>query len=280
MKTIAEILKESGLTDEQIKAIDAKAVQALTTYADTANQTLEAADLAKRAQQEQYDKEIAPALDKWANDSASLAAQRDYYKTLAEKAKEGGFIPGDAPFTPPTVAAGSPVKGPDGKFVANSGATPGSPQFDPEPLRRELGTAFAFAADTQWKYRSLFNRELPDSPTALIREATANRMSPQDWAAKKYGFAEREGKIKEEQQKAHDDKIRQEAMAESDRKWSEKVGSNPDLNIARESSFTALSKATQTGQRKDPLKMSPEERKSNTHQTISKEIAEHTETVH
>jgi hypothetical protein len=57
-----------------------------------------------------------------------------------------------------------------GKFVANKNVVPGSPQFE-QKLRDDIGGAFSFAADTSWKYRTLYGTEMPDSPTTIIREA-------------------------------------------------------------------------------------------------------------
>src|SRR2546430_9079168 len=110
MKTVEEILRESGLTDEQIKALDAKVLTGVTTVLSTANQAQEQAELARRAQAQQYDSEIAPALDNWANDKARIEAQLAFYKMQAEQAKAGGFLPADAPGTPVPPAAPAPTR--------------------------------------------------------------------------------------------------------------------------------------------------------------------------
>jgi tRNA(Ser,Leu) C12 N-acetylase TAN1 len=52
------------------------------------------------------------------------------------------------------------------------------------------------------EYNVVRNR---DSPTTIIREATAQRMSPADYAAKKYDFAGKEAAKRAEEQKKHDD---------------------------------------------------------------------------
>src|SRR5882672_7807573 len=115
-KTVAEILKETGLTDEQISALDPKATTAFTQVLSTATQTLEQAELAKRAQAQQYDETIAPALDSWGNEKARLDAEVAFYKTQLEGAKQGGFVPATIPTTPPATV--TPSRTPDGKFVA------------------------------------------------------------------------------------------------------------------------------------------------------------------
>jgi hypothetical protein len=268
--TVEEILKQSGLTDEQIKALDAKVTTGLTQVLTTAASAQEKAELAQRAQQDQYDKTIAPALDTWANEKANIEAQSNYYKTLAEKAKEGGFLPGNEPFKPP--AAADTTRGADGKFVAGANAVPGSPQFV-ETVRRELGTAFSFAADVQWRYQKLFGSVIPDSPTALITEAVANHMSPMAWAEKKYDFAKKESDITADAKKKETDAAVATALAENDKKWAEKVGSNPDVRRAETSRFSEINKAVKDGTRPDPLKMTEQERDASTRRNIQAEIA-------
>jgi hypothetical protein len=275
MKTVEEILRESGLTDEQIKAIDAKAVTAITGIVTTASQTLEQAELAKRAQQHQYDTEIAPALDKWANDSANIAAERDYYKTLALKAKEGGFVPAVEPFTPPATP-GSPVKDPaTGKFV------PSGTQVHTAPTGDYLTKKDAFDTITamQWtmaEYMRLHNGAVPpDDMAALANEAVAARMPYRQYVEKKYDFGAKREKIKLDAQKAHDDAIRKEESERVTKEITERLGSNPMVRQAETSQFSEVRKAVADNKRPDPLKMSREERRNATRQQIQKDFAEH-----
>lgn len=265
MPTVAEVLKASGMTDEQIAALDAKAVAGFTQLVTSATTTLEQAENAKRIQAEVYTNEIAPKLDAWAIESANIKAQLAFYKTQAEEAKAGGFLPADAPGAPTAARAA------DGTFVANKNEVPGSPSF--QKLQDDIGGAFAFVADTTWKYRTLFGQEMPDSPTIIIREAAAQRMSPADYAAKKYDFAGKEKAAADERQKKHDDAIRAEAVAETTKKFAEQGGSNPNIRQATESRFSTIQKAVQKGERKDTTTMSPEQRRDYTRQQIHNEIA-------
>lgn len=271
MPTVQEVLKESGWTDEEVKALDASKMSGLTKVVSTAQQALEAAELEKRSTLQKWDEEINPALNKWAIDSTNLTAERDYYKTIADKAKEGGFIPADVPFTPPTARAA------DGKFVAGANAVPGSPDF--VKLRDDLGAAFAFAADTSHRYRTLYGTEMPDSPTMIIREATQQRMSPAEYAAKKYDFAGKEAQRKADDQKKHDDSIREAAVAEVTKKFAEQGGSNPSIRQAEASKFSTLDKAVKEKSRPDPLLMNREQRHASTRQQFLKEANERETTV-
>jgi hypothetical protein len=288
-KTVAEILKESGLTDEQIKAIDAKALEGLDKYATEANTSLEKAELALRAQREEYDKNIAPALASWADRDTAISTKLATYETFINKVKESGYLPKEILDTLPSFGTpqnpANPAPGTrdaSGRFVAGANPVPGSPAFVGDlkkEVSNELAAAFTFAADTQWKYRSLFGQEMPDPPTTLIREAAQNRMSPQEWAAKKYNFVQKEQERIQAAEKAKIDAAVKEAVAAKEKEWSEKIGNNPNVRTPVESEFATVSKAVAEGKRQDPLKMTPEQRKANTHSNIQKEFAERSSTV-
>src|SRR6266851_6135617 len=233
MKTVAEILKETGLTDEQISALDPKVTAGLTTVVSTAAQAQEAAENAKRLQAQQYDQEIAPALDAWGNEKAQKDAEIAFYKAQLEGAKAGGFVPAALPNAPAPVA---PARTPDGKFVANANPVPGSPEYVAN-FRKEAGAAIGSMLDLTWKYQSLYGTPMPDSPTALIAEANAQRMDPVSYAAKKYDFAGKEAAKKAAEQKAHDDAIVKATEDKKDKEWAEKFGNNPMIRQAEVSKF-------------------------------------------
>jgi len=138
MPTVQEMLKQSGLSDEQIAALDAKAIGAfsgvLTTAeqkeqagqkaqeeavrlaqvaeqakkdsdqaAQQAAQAREAAELAQRSNSKFYEETIAPALNNWGTEKANLEAQAAFYRAQNESARAAGFVPAEAPgFTPQT----------------------------------------------------------------------------------------------------------------------------------------------------------------------------------
>jgi hypothetical protein len=284
-KTVAEILKETGWSEDDIKALDQTKMEGLTRVVSAANESQEKAELALRAQREEYDQRIAPALANWADKDTVLSTKLAAAEQFINKVKDSGYLPKEILDVIPTITSGSPsprpAQGPDGKFVAGANVTPGSPGFVDvkKELANELGTAFSFAADTSWKYRSLFGKEMPDSPTALIREASQNRMSPADWAEKKYGFKTKEQEISAAAEKAKIDAAVKEAVTAKDREWAEKVGNNPNVRIPQESAFAEISKAQAEGKRADPLKMTAEQRKANTHANIQKEFAERSSMV-
>lgn len=269
--TVQEILKATGLTDEQITALDPKVIPAFTQVVSTASQEREAAEFAQRAQKDMYDKDIAPALDNWANEKARLEANVAFYKTQAEQAKAGGFLPTASPADPnpnPNPTAG---RDPAGKFVAGTGAVPGSPQF----MTVEQG--WGALNNSQWalvEYMRLHNgAPLPDDLQTLANEAQAQRMDFKTYVAKKYDFDTKREQIKTTEQKKRDDALVADAVAANDKKWAEKVGNNPMVRTATDSRFANIEKAVKEGQRPDPMKMTREQRHAATQREINKEIA-------
>jgi hypothetical protein len=278
--TLEEVLKNTGMSDDQIAAMDAKVKGAFTEVLSTASKSLEqaqkdkeTAELTNRTWQQKLDTEINPALNQWGNEKAANETRIAAMEAALKSAVEGGFVIPDILKTVPPV---QPRTG-DGKFVAGTNSVPGSPGFE-KKLTDELGSAFAFAADTQWKYRTLYGQEMPDSPTAIIKEATAQRMSPSEYAAKKYDFAGKEKAISEQRQKEHDESIRKAAVEERDKYWGEKAGSNPDMRRGQTSEFSEINKAVKAGTRPDPIRPGITEavRDAGTREAIKAEIANQT----
>lgn len=266
--TVEEALKQSGMTDEQIKGLDARALQGFTTILNTAataeqqaQKAREDAERAQRAQQDMYRTEIAPALDGWANEKATMEAQLAFYRTQAEQAKSNGFVPKDAPgFTPP----------------AQNSPTPGSPVRDPNTgqyMTMEQG--LAALTNANWvmaEHMRLFGTPYPDDFQALLREATEAHLPFRDFASKKYGFETKRQEMAANKQKEHDDTIRKETEDKLRREFAEKGGNNPMVRVAESSKFAEVAKATQEGKRKDPLTLSREQRHQQTQDSIRQDM--------
>lgn len=276
MPTVAEILEASGLTKEQISALDAKVTEGFTKVLTAADAEREKAELAQRAVKEEFETKISPALDAWANEKANYEAKMAAYDAALKAAKEGGFnVPDILAHPNPNPTAQPGTRGPDGKFVPNANPVPGSPAVDTKALREELGGAFVFAADTQWKYRQLFGKEMPDSPSALIKEASERRMSPGAWAAQKYEFQKKETEIATAAEKAKIDAAVKEATDKVTREFTEKYGSNPNVRQGARSEFSEIHKAVKSGTRPDPIApgVSEAQRDAGTRAAIRADIA-------
>lgn len=320
MPTVSEILKQTGMTDEQIAALDEKVLSGFTAVVSQAEQDRQAAataaaqaeqdrlaakaaqetaELERRSNIEFYETKIVPSLTGWDEEQAKLrneitnhAAEAAYYKTLIDKAKEGGFVPPSTqPFTPAVPTPNpNPSRDNNGRFVP--GPT-GSPEFKGiEDLRKEVGSAFGIISDIQWKHQSLFNQPMPISPTQLIQEAEQQKLDPMAYASRRFNFQAREQEIAAQKAKEHDAQIAAAAMAEEKARQeaelakvradyeaklksaAESRGNNPDVHAAPGSSkFSEIRRATEEGARPDPLKMNDAERRAATRRTIHEEIS-------
>ena len=332
MPTVQEVLKQSGLTDEQIAAFDAKAITAFTGVLTTAEQerktaaeaaakaaeerkaateasakaeeerkaaaaALEAQELRKRSNDQFYEESIVPALNSWGNEKTQKDAEVAFYKTQLEGAKAAGFIPAEAPgfhLAENTGTSATPTRDAQGRYVAGTqNGTPGSPTFTMEAIDQRLGNGISNIGWAMQQYQKLSGGEfLPDSFDKLSEEATNSRLPFRDYVARKYDFAGKQAELQRKAAEEHDTKVRQEASApyeaklkeaeaarqkaieETDRKWAEKIGSNPDVHIAQPSRFADVARAVKANERPDPLNLNDQQRRQATSQAIHHEIAE------
>jgi hypothetical protein len=276
MPTVAEVLKQSGYTDAEIAALDARILSGVTqvlTVAEQADKSArearEAAELADRSQRDLYANKIVPALNDWGSEKATLEAQVAFYKTQAESAKGAGFIPKDAPgYVPP---ANQPGRNADGTYVANANSVPGSPAY---MTKAEAISAVSNATHVMNEHMRLYGSPLPDDVETLVNEAAAQRMDFRQYAAKKYNFDGKKAEITAAREKEARDKLVADTIAERDRWHAERQGSNPMLRPGEQSSFAELRKGIDSKAIKDPLSMSKEERHMQTQALIHKDIVE------
>jgi len=273
MPTVSEILKQTGLTDEQIAALDPKAISAFGGVLSTAEQERqraaaerERAEIERRSNAQFYDESIAPALNSWGSEKAAKDAEISFYKSQLESARSSGFVPVDPP---------EPRRDGQGRYVAGApGSTPGSPTFTMEDVRNGLGSTLGTLADLQWRYQRLYNEPMPISPTQLVREAEGQRLDPVAYAERRFGFAAKEKELAEKAEQAKIDAATQAAVQANDRKWAEKLGSNPDIRAAQSSRFSDVARAVKAGDRPDPLMLNESQRKMATRQAIHHEVTE------
>jgi len=286
MATVAQVLKDSGFTDEQIAQMDQRAITAFGGVLNNATAERERAQQERQANADFYDRQIVPSLTGWEeeklrldNERARIAAEAAYYKAQNESARAAGFIASDAP-------GYQQSRDNQGRYVSGApGSTPGSPQFEPGELVKRAGDGLAQISDIDWRYRSLFDgKPMPVSPSELIRQADARRLDPMTYANQAFGFDKRERELAEQRQEAHDAKIRQDAEAARDKVWAEKVGSNPDMRRPMENArMTDISRAVRSGaalpgapggKLNDPLMLSEHERRLQTRAGINAELGE------
>lgn len=260
MPTVQEILKQSGLSDEQIAALDAKAISAFGGLLTTAEQkeaaarqaaekaeqervaaqqaqqkieqetaaakaAQEAAEIAQRSNAKFYDETIAPALNNWGTEKANLEAQTAFYRAQNEAARAAGFVPAEAPgFQAQPVAPGQTNQPRDaqGRYVPNApGGTPGSPTFTLEAIDQRLGSGISNVGWAIQEYQRLTGQFLPDSFDKLVEEANNARLPFRDYVARKYDFAGKQAEIVRKTAEEHDAKVRAEAVAPYETKLAE-----------------------------------------------------------
>jgi len=265
MPTVNDILRESGFTDDQIKSLDAKAITAFSGVLTTAQQEREQAELERRSNADFYENKIVPSLTGWdeekqriESDRSQLAAKLAYYEKL---------VPGDAP---PFVAP------PQGGYRAGApGGTPGSPTFfDVNKIYERAGDAVKTITDIEWEHRRLTGQSLPISPSELIQQADAQRLDPRSYASKRFDWDAKRQEQERKAQEEHDRQVAAAAVSENDRKWAERVGSNPDVRIPQASRYTDIARAVKAGTRPDPLMMNDSERKKATSAMIRSDLQE------
>lgn len=170
MPTVAEILKQTGFTEEQIATLDPKAITAFTGVLSAAEQERnaakeaaqkaeqehqaaqqaaqkaqekaeqdrqallkekEAAELVKRSNDQWYAESVAPALNTWGSEKANLEAEIAFYRKQNEAARVNGFVPTEAPkFTPSETAPPAATQQRDNQGRYVAGA-PGSTPGSP-----------------------------------------------------------------------------------------------------------------------------------------------------
>jgi hypothetical protein len=308
--TVEDVLKQSGFTEEQIKALDPKAITAFGGVLSTAEKerqdataAREAAELAQRSNVDFYENKIAPSLTNWEeekqrieNDRARAAAEAAFYRTQAEEAKKSGFIANDAPgfdvnkFVPPNPGV-QPRDG-QGRYVAGvPGATPGSPQFfDVNKVYERAGDAVNILTDIQWEHQKLFGQPLPISPSELVRQADAVKLDPKTYAARTFNWDSRRLQMRDEEDKKNREKIAAEAVApyeqklkeadelrkkeisELHRSYAERTGNNPDIKHAMPSVYSDHQRAIKNNDMPDPLSLNESQRRALTASMIRKDI--------
>jgi hypothetical protein len=262
MPSIAEILKQTGFTDEEIAKVDPRVTTAFTGVMSAAEQErkvaidatakseelkkaaadaqkiaverAEKAELVERSNREFYEGSIVPALTGWddtrkkiESEKIRAVAEAEFYKKQAEGAKANGFIAADAPaftFAPaPPVASTPPPPGVRDSNGRYVANVPGSTPGSPT-LIDDVRSALS---DTTWamgEYQRLHGGFLPDDPMQLAREAEGMKLPYRDYVSKKYNFAGKRDEIQRKAQEDHDAAVR----ADSDKTWGEKLKASED----------------------------------------------------
>jgi hypothetical protein len=268
MPTVAEILKQTGFTDEQISSLDPRAVTAFSSVLSSAETERQAAavaaqkaeadrlawekakadaELLQRSNTQFYEEKIVPGLTSWQDeqvklqtDKANAEALAAFYKAQNEGARAAGFVPADAPSftTPPPVVVPPGTRDAAGRFVPNApGSTPGSPAFTLDQIDQRLGNGVSNIGWAMQEYQRLTGGQfLPDPFDQLSREADAQKLPFRDYVARKYDFNGKQQAIVQRQQQELFAKERADERMKTESEWKAKLD-------AREAEFAAKEKA-------------------------------------
>jgi hypothetical protein len=265
-KTLREVLLQSGLTEEQIDTIDAKALAAGDSYYTTvetaaaekerlaseaavkagadrkaaeaqavaAKAAQDAAELSNRSVKDFWDNTYNPGVAAWeaervklAKAASDAAAEAAFYKAQ----REGylgtlGIKPEDAPVFTPAAPVNPAV---------DPNKTPGTPTFTINDVRDQLGTSLGTVANIQWEYQTLYGKPMPISPTELLRQSEANKFKdPATYANTLFKFAEKREEMRQAEAKAHDEGIAAAARADEKAKHDADVKRLQDEFAAKE----------------------------------------------
>jgi hypothetical protein len=283
MPTTEEILKSAGLTEEQIKALDPKAVTAFSGMMTQAESNLAAAKEERRKVEDWWAKEGQEEINGVYNKLTESQAREAYYRAQAEKAKEFGFIPTEAPGAAPAAPAAPPAANPeppraaDGRFQANSNPVPGSPQF----MTKDEG--YQALANSAWyisEWARLHDGKMPDkSLEEMASEASSDRRKFRDHVENKY-FAPRRKEMAEKQQKERDDKLVADTRAAVEKEYAQKFGSNPDLRQGQVSRFSRYTEGQNGSKPVYPGALNDRARKEQTRTMIHEIASRDKATVH
>lgn len=263
--TLAEVLKQSGWSQEKIDALDAEALKGLNSYMSNVYQTAEqkekaASDLAVKAEADRKTQEVAteaarvaqaaaelnersvddfwknvhnPAIAAWeveknklAKVATDAAAETAWYKAQHASLKDLGFVPADAPVFIPTVIAPPAM---------DSNKTPGTPTYTINDVRDQLGTSLGTVANIQWEYQTLYGKPMPISPTELLRQSDANKFKdPATYASQIFKFGEKREEMRQAAVKAHDDEIAAAERVKTEAEWKPKMEAQASEFAAKE----------------------------------------------
>ena len=253
MTELEWLKQESGLTDDELKAMEAVAgrakfigmLQKIIASNETAMKEKKDAEDQRLAFEKRYQEEFIPEMRRVTQDSVKAISEAAAAKAALEKAREYGIVP--EPTTPPPNPAEPP-------------RAPGSP--NPDVMTRDEFGRFSDAQantiiavqDLSAEHFKLFGTPLGNTQELVDEVQRQRTLGHKDftlqkaWEAKHNVPTKREELAKAERQKEFD------AAVAADRKTqAEKHGSNPNLRSGQPSRFDKI-KPSDSANGKEPWK--------------------------
>lgn len=236
MTELEWLKQESGLSDEELKAMEAVAghtkfvgmLQKMIAGSEAATKAKTDAENERLALEKRYQEEFIPEMRKVTQDSLRAQAEAAAAKAQLEKAREYGIVP-DAPASnapaPEVRAPGSP----DPNMLSRA---------DFDNFSRSQANAIVKLNDLNAEHYKLFKEPLPDSQSLVDEVSRQHTLGHRDFTIQKaweskFNVSQKRTEIQQaEQQKLIDEKV--QAALQTER---QKFGSNPGLVHGQPSRF-------------------------------------------
>lgn len=256
MTELEWLKQESGLTDDELKAMQAVAGQAKfvamlqkmigTNEASTKAKT--EAEQARLDLENRYQNEFIPEMRKVTNAALKATGEAARYHAELEQAREYGIVP-EAPAVVPEVRApGSP--------------DPAAAQHDFQKWSQAQSRAIITLNDLNAEHFKLFKEPLPNSQALADEVQRQHTLGHRDFTLQKawesqYKVPEKRQEIQAAERKAETDVAVQAALKEE----RQKHGANPGLVTGQPSRFSNY-KPSDGNAGSEPWKVAPNQRKA------------------
>jgi len=257
-KTLEQLLKEKGQTDDQIKNILSTLGPARDVFeselreADRKNTEAQAALASATEKETRIDKfwkeEATPQINTWSSEVASAKAREAFLRTQVDEAKKQGFIaaelPGDggaaAAAAGGAAAAAAAAAGGNGhRANPNSNEVPGSPSMS------EILNAITTVSRLEGEHQKLFGEPLIDLPEIMEEARKTGRKAIDVWATK-YKVQERRDTIAREAKEKETAELTKTIETKVRKEYAEKYG-DPNRAPMVPSRFPNYAKDEKTG---------------------------------
>lgn len=257
MTELEWLKQESGMTDEELKAMETVAgagkFKAFLVKAVAANQQAATdkatAEQARLDLENRYQNEFVPEMRKVTTDALRATGEAARLKAELEQARQYGIVPEPAAPAEPPRAPGSP--------------SPAAPQFDGREWAARQNRAIITLQDLNSEHFKLFGSPLSGTQELVDmveREHTLGRKDftlQKAWEAK-FQVPEKRAEI----QKAEQQKVIDAAIAADRKVQAEKHGSNPNTRTGQPSRFSNY-KPTDAAGKNEPWKADRSKQRAN-----------------
>jgi hypothetical protein len=153
--------------------------------------------------------------------------------------------------------------------------TPGTPTLiDPNEFIGRAAQGFNQILDISHRHQLLYGKPMEIAPSALISEADRLGISPAEMAERKFSFSKREAELQTQRAKQEEARIREDERSKVLSQYSDSTSGFADPLRGANGGMSAIRKAQERGEVKDPTRLSPQERRQQALASIHKAVEE------